>query len=111
MDSWSESPTSDIRSLIYFLTLDESPLHLDLIFHMHCEVVKMVMGCPEVAFFPKSEDNFEEHSKFSGLEKNADKWNVILSLSVKHLLFTTTTLIFLDLILGCYFFLFLKKSF
>lgn len=74
---------------------------------MHYEVVKMVMGHPEVAFFSKTEDNFEEHSKFSGLEKNADKWNVILSLSVKHLLFTTTTLIFLDLlILDCYFFLF-----
>ena len=40
---------------------------------MHYEVVNMVMGCPEVAFFPKTEDNFEEHSKFSGLEKNADK--------------------------------------
>ena len=74
---------------------------------MHCEVVKMVMGRPEVAFFRKTEDNLEEHSKFSGLEKNADKWNVILSLSVKHLLVTTITLIFLDIhILDSYFFLF-----
>lgn len=47
-----------IRSLIYFLTQDKSPFHLDLSFHMQYEV-KTAMDYSEVAFYYKIEDNFE----------------------------------------------------